>query len=92
MFKRLRDLLIPFASIAWELRLMNELKELELNERLHPVTGDPSPIIRRTEKPRKSDTEISYMGVPEKPKSAFQKLREDLEEDDDDGDDPLGGF
>ena len=56
----LTDFVVPFATIAAELRKMNQLKELELAERLNPKTGDPDPVILRTEEPGRHDTEITY--------------------------------
>jgi hypothetical protein len=58
MFRFVVAFLRPLSTIARELRTLRELYELELSER------DP-PIIRHTERPRKTDTEVSYMGVDE---------------------------
>lgn len=59
------DLVTPFATIARELRRMNDLKTLELSERLNPKTGEPSPVIPLTEHPSKSDTEVFFPDEPE---------------------------
>ena len=56
--RTLLGIIRPFASIARELRTLRELFELELASRNPPV-------IRHTERARKSDTEVSYMGVQE---------------------------
>ena len=70
MWKKLMDLVAPFASIAQELRIIRELYELELSQR-------PSPIIRITEKARRTDTEVTYADeVPHKT-SALQKLKDE---------------
>lgn len=58
----LLDTIFPFARIAAELRRMNNLKELELSERINPKTGDKDPIIPVTEIPSARDTEI-FWGV-----------------------------
>lgn len=66
MFRRLvarfSALFLPFASIARELQVMNELKELELENRINPKTGEAAPIYRITEAPGRKDTEITYSG------------------------------
>lgn len=54
------DFIVPFATIAAELRKMNQLKELELAERLNPKTGQTDPVILRTEEPGRHDTEVTY--------------------------------
>lgn len=84
----LSDLATPFSSIAKELRRANDLKELELAERLNPLTGEPSPVIPITEKPGKHDTEVTFgsedeskMTLRERMVAAFN--REALEEQDD---------
>jgi len=59
----------PFSTIAREMSILRELYETELAAR------NP-PIIRITENPKKSDTEVSYMGDDDKPKSALQKLKD----------------
>ncbi len=55
----------PFRVIASELRRMNDLKELELSERLNPHTGLKEPIVPITEVPGNSDTEV-FWGVEPK--------------------------
>ena len=67
MWNKLLALVNPFAVIARELTALRELYELELRER-------EKPIIRVTEKPKKTDTEVFYDEEPEKPKSALAKL------------------
>lgn len=71
MFRRLLGLLSPFHDIARELKILRELYEAELAER------DP-PIIRRTEKPRKSDTVVSYAGEEDRTKTALRKAFDSL--------------
>ncbi len=58
MFRTLLALVRPFASIAKSLRALVELYEMELQNR-----DNRFPIYRVTEKPKKTDTEISYSGV-----------------------------
>ena len=72
MFRRLKDLIIPFSGIAQELRILRELYEMDLASR------NP-PLVRVTEEPRRADTEISYMGDEPKPKSALRRLLEEWE-------------
>jgi hypothetical protein len=71
VFRRLLGLLSPFHDIARELKILRELYEAELAER------DP-PIIRRTEKPRKSDTVVSYVGEEDRTKTALRKAFDSL--------------
>lgn len=91
MFQALRQLLFPFSVIAKELTTLRELYELELSSRT------PS-IIRITEKPKASDTEVSYADDDNKKRSPSQDLVEawQREQDDDyyDGSTPssTGGF
>ncbi len=56
MIRTLLALFRPLVAIAKELTIIRELYELDLASR------DPS-IMRVTEKPRKTDTEVTYMGV-----------------------------
>ena len=49
----IRDLLLPFSSIAQELRILRELYELDLANRNPPT-------IRITEAPKKGDTEVLW--------------------------------
>ena len=56
--RTLLGIIRPFASIARELRIIRELMEMEMASR------NP-PIIRQTERARRSDTEVSYAGVQE---------------------------
>jgi hypothetical protein len=72
MFRRLKDLIIPFSGIAQELRILRELYEMDLASR------NP-PLVRITEEPRRADTEITYMGDEPKPKSALRRLLEEWE-------------
>ena len=65
MLRVLLALFRPLRSIATDIRIMRELYELELSER-------DRPIMRRTEKPSKYDTEVTYMGVEEEPKRKFK--------------------
>jgi hypothetical protein len=69
MLKKLFDIFLPFRQIASELRAIRELYEAELADRDHP-------IFRHTERPHQSDTEVTYTGEEEKPKSALQRLKE----------------
>lgn len=62
----LRDYILPLAQIAAELRALRELYEMDLAER------NP-PIIRITEKPRRADTEVSYMDAPEDKRPGWKK-------------------
>ncbi len=70
-FGRLKQIIHPFSEIASELRILRELYEAELAERLVIVPEraavQAAPIRRVTEKPSIHDTEVSYMGVEEKP-------------------------
>lgn len=76
-FRRwLADLATPFSVIAHELRRMNDLKELELAERLNPKTGDISPVVPRNEVPGNSDTEV-FFGT-ESDAHGIQAMREKL--------------
>lgn len=72
----LTDLVTPFATIARELRRMNDLKTLEMSERINPKTGDREPIIPITELPGKNDTEVFFGEEPEAHGTA--KLRKNL--------------
>lgn len=65
------DVITPFATMARELRRANELKELEMSERLNPSTGLPAPIIPITEKPGKHDTEVIF-GVGDNEKQTLK--------------------
>lgn len=56
---------MPFRVIAAELRRMNDLKELELSERINPHTGLKEPVVPITEVPGHSDTEV-FWGVEPK--------------------------
>jgi len=91
MFKALKQLLFPFSVIAQELTTLRELYELELSSRTPP-------IIRITEKPKASDTEVSYADGDNKKKQPAQDLVEawQREQEDDyyDGSAPgtTGGF
>ncbi len=58
---------LPFAVIAEQLRIANDLKVLELGARLNPKTGEAEPIIPITEVPGRNDTEILW-GVEPDPK------------------------
>ena len=70
------DLITPFATIARELRRMNDLKELELASRINPKTGEPDPVIPVTEYPGRGDTEVFF--GEEKDAHGIQKMRDDL--------------
>lgn len=52
----LLDYLLPLKQIAEELRTLRLLYEADLASR-------EKPVVLATERPRKSDTEVSYMGV-----------------------------
>jgi hypothetical protein len=70
MFEAVLETLLPLKAIAKELRTLRVLYELELSSR-------DKPLIRVTEKPKRSDTEISYAGEEEvKPPSALQALKD----------------
>ena len=58
LFRRLRDLFLPFRSIARSLRVLVELYEEDLASRTPPV-------IRRTEAPSRKDTEVFLPGSPD---------------------------
>ena len=58
--------------IARELRRANDLKVLELSERINPFNGQPSPIIPITEEPSKSDTEVTF-GVGDENKMTLRE-------------------
>lgn len=60
--KGIANLLMPFAVIAAEMRRMNDLKELELSERINPFNGQHEPIVPVTEVPSRKDTEV-FWGV-----------------------------
>jgi hypothetical protein len=83
--QRLSELFLPFASIAQELRVMNELKELELANRIDPRTGQLAPIYRVTETPGRKDTEVTFMGDEEsnRERSVQEVLANALEGDED---------
>lgn len=78
------DLITPFATIARELRRMNELKTLELSERLNPRTGEASPVIVLTENPSGNDTEITFASddPPEKGTAAMRRKLAELWDND----------
>jgi len=57
---------LPFSVIASELRRMNDLKELELTERLNPVTGKIDGVTIIKENPSRHDTEV-FFGEEENP-------------------------
>lgn len=63
----------PFAAIAKELQIIRELYELELASR-------QPPIRRVTEAPSRWDTEVSYVGDPEKKADLFAVPDDDWEE------------
>lgn len=77
MFTKLMRLFFPFKEIAQQLRRIADLYETELAER-------KPPIILRTERPKKSDTTVSYMGDEEKPRSALKQMLDEWNEVDDD--------
>lgn len=56
----------PFAVIASELRRMNDLREIEMGERLNPKTGDKDPIFIIKEVPKPDDTQV-FWGEDEEP-------------------------
>ena len=87
MWKRIRESLRRFApspkmedsleSIATSLDIIRQLYELEMAHRYVPEKHTPAPLIRITEDPSKSDTEVFYTGEEEaRPKSAIDKLKE----------------
>lgn len=65
------DIVTPFATIARELRRANELKELEMAERINPFNGKVEPIIVLTEAPGRNDTEI-FFGIEEEGKTTLK--------------------
>lgn len=69
MFLKLMRLVAPFAAIARELSTIRELYELDLGSRKPPV-------YRFTEKPKRSDTEVTYAGEEPKRKSALERAKE----------------
>jgi hypothetical protein len=80
VFKSLKELLFPFSVIAKELTTLRELYELELSSRTPPIR-------RITEKPKASDTEVSYMDDDNKKRSPSQDLVEAWQREQDDHDD-----
>lgn len=89
MLKALQSLLFPFTVIAQELTTLRELYELELSSRT------PA-ILRVTEKPKASDTEVSYMGDEDKKSRSAELVEAWQREQDDDTDEypsnTAGGF
>lgn len=74
---------LPFSVIASELRRMNDLKELELTERLNPVTGKIDGVTIIKENPSKHDTEVFFGEEPEpKGVAAMRKNLTDIWERD----------
>lgn len=73
------DWIVPLREIAKELRILRELYELDLSQRERPV-------IRSTEKPSKSDTEVSYMGVKDERPKYKRWFMPDAAPDEEDGD------
>ena len=69
MWKKFVDLLSPFTVIARELTKIASLYEADLAART------PS-IVLVTEKPGKSDTEVTYMG--EEPKKSLKERMAEL--------------
>jgi hypothetical protein len=78
MWLKLMRVLAPFSQIARELTIIRELYEAEL------ASYNP-PIIRITEKPKKSDTTVTYMGDEPK-KTMVDKLKHLLGEVEDEDD------
>jgi predicted SnoaL-like aldol condensation-catalyzing enzyme len=72
VFKLLRLLLTPLPELVKDIRIIRELYEADLAER-H--------IHRQTEKPKTSDTSVSYSGFDSESRSAFGKWEAQLEED-----------
>lgn len=72
LFQPFVDFLNPFNAIARELGVIRELYELEM-----AAKG----IYRITEKPKRGDTEVSYMDDVPKKKSATEELVEEWEEE-----------
>lgn len=70
--RALGNLFTPFSVIASELQRMNDLKTLELAERLNPKTGELSPVIPITEEPSKHDTEV-FFGVGDEGKMSLKE-------------------
>ncbi len=66
MLKTLREWFAPLQSIAAELRKLRELYEAELGQREHPV-------FLVTERPRKSDTEVTYTGEEQERKPLWKR-------------------
>lgn len=84
MWLKILRLVAPFSAIARELSIMNgelkilrELRELELSSRTPP-------IIRITENPGRSDTEVTYMGDEPPKKNIKERLATLFGEPDDD--------
>ena len=76
-FGKVRDVFLPFQSIASELRILRELYEQELSE-------CKPPIIRQTDTPRRHDTTVMFSGEESRPKSVLDKLKTKFQEDVDD--------
>lgn len=84
MFRALLALFRPLHAIAKELTLIRELYELELSERRVDPKHVAQPLIRITEKARKSDTEVSYVGENQLPRyKQWNPERDDLIESED---------
>lgn len=75
------DFATPFATMSREMRRMNDLKELELTERLNPKTGEPAPVFIITEQPSRHDTEITYGVGDEEKLSLRERMVAALERD-----------
>jgi hypothetical protein len=58
--KLVANVFTPFAVIAAELRRANDLKVLEMEQRLNPKTGESSPVYIITETPRADDTSVFW--------------------------------
>lgn len=81
--KNIANTFLPFSVIASELRRMNDLKELELTERLNPVTGKIDGVTIIKEHPNKNDTEVFFGEEPEpKGVAAMRKNLTDIWERD----------
>lgn len=76
LLRLLRLVFSPFKDIAKSLERIADLYEMELGER------NP-PIMRRTEKPRKDDTEVIEDETPRQ--SILTRWRREAEDDEYDG-------
>lgn len=71
MIKRLLQIFTPFAVIAKELTILRELYEADLASR-------ETPVIRITQSPKKSDTEVFYGDDSENKGNMVERIKQAL--------------